>query len=221
MSQPGSEAAKQHADLAKSQQPNTNIASCEGARKLHSSSLPGVVYGMALIPILGKEGGKDASAYARDVISRMEPRDPAEEMLVAQMLFAHARVLRLTELTQDAATPDALRVIHEYADRASNTYRRLMLALADYRRPFRSGDTIAVMQQANIASQQVIHTNEIRTNEQGIERCIGAGSPANPGNLLEAAPTISSESAGTGLPQGFSEVFETMGIVHRAKDRKR
>ena len=166
MSQSRSDAAKQSVDLAKSQQPNTDVARSEGARKLHASSLPGVVYAMALIPMLGKEGGKEASAYARDVIARMEPRDPAEEMLVAQLLFAHARVLRLTEMTQDSQTADSLRVIHEYADRASNTYRKLMLALAEYRRPFRAGDTIAVVGQANFSNQQLIQNHEITTNEQ-------------------------------------------------------
>ena len=157
------------------------------------------------------------SNYARDVISRMAPRDAAEEMLVAQLLFAHARVLRLTEMTQHATTVEMIRVIHEYADRASNTYRRLMLALAEYRRPFRTGDTIAVVQQANITNQQVVHAHENRTNEQGFERRGDAGVAAND----DAATPLPIESVGTDFLAGLSEALETMGIVHGSKDRGR
>ncbi len=40
----------------------------------------------------------------------------------------------------------------------SYTYRRLMPALSEYRHPPRSGDTFAVVKQANIAKQNVIYT---------------------------------------------------------------
>ena len=217
MTNPPLDVKKQSPHLEIASHPNPEIDAIAVAKKMHSISLPGVVFGMALIPIVGKDGGKEAFNYARDVISRMAPRDAAEEMLVAQLLFAHARVLRLTEMTQHATTVEMIRVIHEYADRASNTYRRLMLALAEYRRPFRTGDTIAVVQQANITNQQVVHAHENRTNEQGFERRGDAGVAAND----DAATPLPIESVGTDFLAGLSEALETMGIVHGSKDRGR
>ena len=217
MNKPRLDAAKPSTGIEVSPHLSAEINALAGAKKMHSISLPGVVFGMALIPIVGKDGGKEAATYARDVISRMAPRDAAEEMLVAQLLFAHARVLRLTEMTQDATSVELIRVIHEYADRARNTYRRLMLALADYRRPFWAGDTIAVVHQANIANQQVVHTHENRTNEQGFERRAVADAVAT----YDAATQLPIESVGTDFLAGLSEALETMGIVHGSKDHGR
>jgi hypothetical protein len=149
------------------------------ARLIHARVIPGIVYQTALKPMTGDDR-PDAGVYARDVIERMAPRDAAEEMLVAQLLFAHARVMRLTEIANQQTGIDSIRVVHEYADRASNTYRRLMLALAEYRRPPRTGDTFAVVKQTNIAGQQVIQNHENSTtnatNEQG---CKPAGDDAD------------------------------------------
>lgn len=137
-------------------------------RTKHAEVLPGVVYGRALAPMLGEDAEPDACAHAVDVFARMAPRDPAEEMLVAQLLFAHSRVMRLTELANRQTSIEGLRVVHEYADRASNTYRRLMLALAEYRRPPRAGDSFTAIRQANIAGQQVVMTAEdSRTPSRG------------------------------------------------------
>ena len=100
-------------------------------RAIQGRTLPSAVYGIAMGPLLGDKRKPQARAYARDVIDRMAPRDAAEEMLVAQLLFAHARVMRLTEMANLQSNLESLRVLHEYADRASNPYRRLMLALAE------------------------------------------------------------------------------------------
>ncbi|MCE2968097.1 MAG: hypothetical protein ACK55O_02975 [Phycisphaerales bacterium] len=141
------------------------------ARAVHGAAVPSAIYGSALTTLLGEEFQAESITYARDAITRMAPRDAAEEMLIVQLLLTHARVMRLTTLANQASAAESLRILNEYADRASNTYRRLMLALAEYRRPPRTGDTFAVVKQANIASQQVIqnHENTTRnaTNEQG------------------------------------------------------
>jgi rubredoxin len=141
------------------------------ASAIHGKTLPGVIYGLTLAPMLGAKGEALACGYARDAIDRMAPRDAAEEMLVTQLLLTHARVMHLSMLANNATQIDQMRTLHEYADRASNTYRRLMLALAEYRRPPRTGDTFAIVKQANIGGQQVIQNHEnstrIATNEQG------------------------------------------------------
>jgi hypothetical protein len=143
----------------------------EQARSAHAHSLPAVLYGVALHKMLGEEGETAARTYAQDAITNMAPRDPVEELLVAQLLFTHARVMRLSTLACQQTAIAPMGTLHEYADRASNTYRRLMLALAEYRRPPRTGDTFAIVKQANIAGQQVVQNFENSennpTNEQG------------------------------------------------------
>lgn len=121
--------------------------------------------------------------YVDDFVERMSPRDPAEELLVSQMLLTHARVIRLNHLAQQATGLEQVRIVNEYADRASNTYRRLMMAFREYRRPPRQGDSFTAIQQANIAHQQVVmnrehNAQENTTNEQGCEP--GAGSTSLP-----------------------------------------
>ncbi|PHQ80002.1 MAG: hypothetical protein COB69_06835 [Phycisphaera sp.] len=101
------------------------------ARHLHGDGIPEAVYAIAIAPIMGGKTDDQAKMYARDLIKRMAPRDPAEEMLISQMLFAHARSMRLTTLSGQQSTVEGIKVVHEYAERASNTYRRLMLALAE------------------------------------------------------------------------------------------
>lgn len=189
------------------------------AQLIHGRVVPGGVYRAALEPLLGEtlETLPEPSFYAQSVIANMAPRDAAEEMLIAQLLFAHARVMRLTEMANRQTGVDAMRVVHEYADRASNTYRRLMLALAEYRRPPRAGDTFAVVKQANIAGQQVIQNHEnsttIKTNEQGITRgpednqCAPSGPQALP-----------ADAGRVGIPAFIHPTRETMDPVHRPAD---
>jgi hypothetical protein len=64
------------------------------ARALHTSVVPGSIYAAAVesqatasLPTIATP--QTSLDYARDVMARMVPRDPVEEMLVAQMLLAH------------------------------------------------------------------------------------------------------------------------------------
>jgi hypothetical protein len=60
----------------------------------------------------------------KDLIRRFEPRDPVEEMLIAQMVWAHARV---SQLMVQAVTQSNLKwhaLMGEQADRAANLFRR-------------------------------------------------------------------------------------------------
>lgn len=193
-------------------------------RQLHGVGIPSVIYEIAMRPSLGEQGEDATSAYARDVIARMAPRDAAEEMLVAQLLFAHARVMRLTELANRQTGVEALRVLHEYADRASNTYRRLMLALAEYRRPPRSGDTFAVVKQTNIAGQQVIQNHEKPTtnptNEQGFSSA-GEPAPATRADVPAAPPALPADTGRAAFASFLRPPRETMDAVHRPPDVRR
>jgi len=108
----------------------------------------------------GLDLDQSAMVFANDMIERMAPRDPVEEALVVEMLMAHVRVLHLTYLANQQTDLDALRITNEYADRASNTYRRLVKAFDEHRRPPRSGSSFTAVQQANIAGHQVVVNND-------------------------------------------------------------
>ena len=99
----------------------TNLAV---ARRIHGGILAGTAYNAALSPQLAdKFNGANISAssvaYAEDLLERMAPRDPMEEMLVNQALLAYARVMHLSSLANQQTTLDAIRIVNEYADRAS------------------------------------------------------------------------------------------------------
>ena len=194
--------------------PATNKAA---ARKLHGPGLGGMVYGNAVRQRMnllcnGIDVADSGCNFISDMLERMAPRDPLEEMLVVQAALTHARVLHLTEYANRQEHLDAVRVAHEHADKASNTYRRLMLALHEYRKPPRSGDTFTAIRQANIAGQQVVQNGEISgsrnaTNEQGPE-------PAEAPQALPAEPGGVDVLAGLGSPR------EAVGTVHRAEDTR-
>ena len=135
--------------------------------------------------IVGSDLGKTSDGFVEHVFNGMDPRDPAEEMLVSQLVIAHTRAMHLADLAMNQTNIDQIRIINEYADKAANTYRRLMLALDEYRRPRRGGDSYTQIKQANIANQQIVDNREMSnekntTNEQG-----SRSRPAN-----EALPVI-------------------------------
>ena len=191
--------------------PATNKAA---ARKLYGVGLGGMAFGVALQQRMGKhcDGVDLADAgcnFIEDMVERMNPRDPMEEMLVIQAALAHARVLHLSESANRQERLTTIRTVNEYADRASNTFRRLMLALAEYRRPPRSGDNFTAIRQANIAGQQVVMHGETRpiekaTNEQGQE----------PGSGPQSLPA---DAGGAGVLAGLSSPREAMGAIHGAE----
>ncbi len=195
------------------------------ARQIHTNALAGGVYANALrhrlAPMFsGMDLAQSAMTYANDLIERMAPRDPLEEMLVVQALMVHARVLHLTDLANQQEQLDSVRTVHEYADRASNTYRRLMLALAEYRKPPRAGHSFTAIKQANIAGQQVVMNGETSragkaTNEQGDGRDAPTERTAR-----EAPPALPAEPRGAGIPAGIGPAREALGAVYGAEDAR-
>ncbi|MEM1331477.1 MAG: hypothetical protein AAGG07_13050 [Planctomycetota bacterium] len=117
--------------------PSTDPSS---ARQIHTEAVSGVIYANVLGRSIQQAFGEfdlspSAMCFVRDLVERLAPKDPLEEMLVVQALLAHARSMHLTTLSAAQADLDGIKTLNEYADRASNTYRRLMLALAEYRKP--------------------------------------------------------------------------------------
>jgi hypothetical protein len=115
-----------------------------------------------------------AEAYVAAIKESVQPRDAIEEMLVIQMAWTHARLAKLSMIAANNQPTDrALRVVHDAADRCANTFRRQMLALADYRRPART-EAFTVVKQLNAAQHQVVANGQdsnfrkpIVSNEQG------------------------------------------------------
>lgn len=149
------------------------------ANEVHSRIIASTVYAKALAAqvadsVDGVELAESANTYVTGVIERVDPKDPLEEMLAVQALMAHTRVLHLSNLANSQTDLNSLRIVNEYADKASNTFRRLMLALGEYRRPTRGGTSTTTIGQANIGGQQMVvnagplgNTNE--ANEQGFQ----------------------------------------------------
>ena len=122
--------------------------------------------------IKGIDLEQTSDGFVEHVFNGMKPQDPAEEMLVSQLVLAHTRAMHLADMAMNQRNIDQIRIINEFADKASNTYRRLMLALDEYRRPRKGGDSYTQIQQANIANQQIVDNWEVSdekntTNEQG------------------------------------------------------
>lgn len=145
------------------------------ARHLHGSVAAGFIYRDQAAQFL-KAGliHETAIDYAQDFLARLAPADPIEELLAAEAMWTHARLGHLTSMAGAETNIERLRVLHELCDRASNTLRRLALALAEYRRPRRpgtSGDAFIAIRQANVAAQQIVQNGrtegENASNEQG------------------------------------------------------
>ncbi len=153
--------------------------------------------------------------YAAELIAQLDPRDPLEEMLVMQALWAHGRTAHLSVLATRQTDLEALRIINQAADKSTNTFRRLMVALAEYRRPPRAGDSFTAIKQANIARQQIVHNSESResqtenmTNEQGFIN--DEAMQAEPSKALPA------DAGGVGLTSPVGQSHEAVDAQHGA-----
>jgi len=195
----------------------------EAAYRVHTAGLASGAYANALVPRFGKMFGdvnltKSAITHVDELIRRMAPRDPMEEMLIIEALMTHARVLHLTRLANMQTDLKQIRVVNEYADRASNTYRRQMLALAEYRKPPKAGDSFTSIRQANISQRQVVVNGgsdgkENATNEQG-----GPSDDWSPSERRHAPKALPAEPRGPRLAQSLSGPHEAVGAVHRPED---
>ena len=83
-----------------------------------------------------------------------------------------------------------------------------MLALAEYRRPRRGGDTFTAIRQANIAGQQVVQNGEIRASENA----------TNEQGAAEAAKALPADPGGAGVLAGLGCPRDAVGAGHRAED---
>ena len=159
-----------------------------------------------------------AQQFTADFIERVAPRDPLEELLALQMLYTHGRVGYLSTQATQQRDPKKVKVYHEAADGASNTFRKLMLGLAQYRRPPRGGDTFMAIRQANVAEQQVVQ-NQAGARPRGVTHVcepepIGRARPAPQAPLPALA-------GGAGVAEDVGAAAPAVGDEHGAPNRGR
>ena len=187
------------------------------ARLVHRDLLAGGIYGGQTKDASASEAFKESAwRYAIGNLNDMKPKDPIEEMLVMQALWTHARVAKLSGLAVQQSNLQALEIINGACDRAANSFRRLALALSEYRHP-RSGDQFVAIKQANLADQQVIQNLENRnlpaenvTNEKGSD------------DGGETAPkAIPSQPNRAAIAEGLNPPGEAVAVGHRPPDARR
>jgi hypothetical protein len=194
---------------------------------VHQYMFPAAIY-KDLVGQLAPEDevlAESTHSYVLELFTRIKPRDPIEEMLVGQMLLTHARLARLSSLAGLQQNVKWSSHLHEAADRAANTFRRQMLALAEYRRPPRSKSFTAIGQ-ANIANQQVVQNgkseNKNMTNEQGSRDGESTAASTASTRITASGETkaLSTEPAGSVIAAGDDRPNQAVVEKHRPADRK-
>jgi hypothetical protein len=182
--------------------------------EMHTLHIGSHVYKQQLKQAFGSNMDDTAFSYVADTLLRMNTRDPFEEMLVMQALWSHTRLGRLNNIANQQTQPNHLQIVNDACDGAANTFRRQMLALAEYRQPRKTGDSFTAIKQANFAQQQVVQNGE---NGKLPEQ-----KPSNEQGSESAAPkALSSHNVGTGIPSGERPAGETVGAIDRAEDAGR
>lgn len=105
-----------------------------------SSELSAEIFGRVVRPLFSDDIADNPAfaVLARDLIQRLMPRDPIEEMLVAQMLWTHARAARMSRKSFEQKNLGWFKAYATEFERSSNLFRRQMKALTDYRKPRRT-----------------------------------------------------------------------------------
>lgn len=135
-------------------QPLKNLTAQEKATLLRDS-LPGLV----LARIMSSEPGFEELAYTylNDMMTEVAPRDPLERMLVQQLAWCNQRVARLSMSLGTEKDYERIKLICEQLDRAMNSFRRGMLALREYRVPYRN---VHVAQLNQAEQQNIVCANQ-------------------------------------------------------------
>lgn len=104
-----------------------------------STDLSAEIFGRVVRPMFSDDIVDNAAfkAVAIDLIRRLCPRDPVEELLVAQMLWTHARAARLSRVSLEQKSLDWFKAYSAEFERSSNLFRRQMKAFDEHRKPRR------------------------------------------------------------------------------------
>lgn len=149
--------------------------SAAAARRLHGATLPSLVYADMLRTVFERIFGDarltaSALKYVSDLLERMAPSGPIEEMVAVQLVLSHARALRLNLLACLAEEPERIRILNEYADRAANTFRRLVIAQTERARTAEPGRSRTEPAAAAVVGVLIQPVTQISTSELGFDR---------------------------------------------------
>jgi hypothetical protein len=158
--------------------------------------------------------------YVKDTVARMQPRDDLERMLVEQSLWLHARIARLSVQAARSTGESSVRILNEAADRASNTFRRHMQALKDYRTARRPKVFMPIRSAhiGNMAGQQVV--NASRDSKNRFFRFLRSSGTKRNLDAIET-PAVPADTAGTGSEAGEHPTHAAVAADVRSDHRKR
>jgi hypothetical protein len=145
---------------------------------------------------------RGAELFVEAIRESVKPRDALEEMLVVQMAWTHARLARLSAIAHNQEKRENLQAVQDACDHAANTFRRQMLALAEYRRPPQPGNFMAI-RQANVANQQVVQNVEAQGPISSPSPKKG-GESNEQGSARAQTPALLPLAGGTEVPPGDS-----------------
>jgi hypothetical protein len=181
-----------------------------GARFLFTEAFGGGIMQRQIGTLLDEKLSAGATDFIGAIIQSVKPRDLVERMLCVQMAWTHARLARLSVTAASQENIKSFAVVHQAADAATNTFRRLMQALADYRAPRRGEGFTAVKNQYN-ANQQVVQNGNPEigdaTNEQGLPAAAPTAASALP--LDARRPCLATTVGASG---------EAVAVQHRSAD---
>jgi len=102
------------------------------------------------------------------------PQDPVEAMMIEQVTIAHHNVGRLLMAAAAAETIEQAKLYNDAATKLLGEFRRLALAIKEYREPTAARQFTLIRQQ-NVAREQQIAMVDGRDAEQGV----GGAAPAD------------------------------------------
>ncbi len=193
--------------------PTDPAAQRQAVKDTYIRVMGAAVFGAQTFQYVKDDGGKAAEMFMAAIRESVQPRDAVEEMMLVQLAWLHARIAKLSVLAMDQSQTNNVRVVNDACDRAANTFRRMMLALAEYRRPPQTAGFVAI-KQANVANQQVVQNVENQTvaspdfrkpvasNEQG---------SAPP-------PALPAVGDGAGIPAGIGRAEQAVAVQRRPQD---
>lgn len=184
----------------------------KGVKDVFLDHVAGNVFSHMMRPFVSDDANqtslKSAAIFVEAIKESVQPRDAIEEMLLLQLAWTHARIARLSSIAPNQTSAANVRVVNDACDRATNMFRRMMLALSEYRRPPRN-DSFVAIRQANVANQQVVQ------NVQG-----SAAKPENPNATTSneqgcVPPSLPPIDGGTGFAEGSRGPAQTVAQEHR------
>jgi hypothetical protein len=187
----------------------------------HTTALAVSLYAHQLKAVTGKDCRLDKSqtAFIVDLWDRFRPRDPVEEMLLMQMIQTHCRHMHVSSFAGQQHNLKWAGMMYEAAERAANTFRRQMLALAEYRRPPRPKSFTAIGQ-ANIAQQQVVQNGPAAAGGAQIGKNENRNA-TNEKGLPPPPPALPADAGGAGVPAELGLPHEALAPDVRADNDRR